>query len=93
MTSVELGRDVLVSFDVTMTLSELTLLALLCVDVTLAAPGKSVHMVIVNKHCVHSEPGRDRVAYKHSLTFRVRLYVVIATKPVQRLQIRPILHN
>jgi len=31
--------------------------------------------------------------YKHSLTFRVRRYVVIATKPVHRLQIRPILHN
>jgi len=43
MTSVELGRDVLVSFDVTMTLSELTLLAVLCVDITSAAPGKSVH--------------------------------------------------
>jgi len=31
--------------------------------------------------------------YRHSLTFRVRLYVVIATKPVHRLQIRPIVHN
>jgi len=28
--------------------------------------------------------------YEHSLTFRVRRYVVIATKPVHRLQIRPI---
>ena len=27
--------------------------------------------------------------YKHSLTVRVRCYVVIATKPVDRLQIRP----
>jgi len=27
--------------------------------------------------------------YKHSLTFRVRSYVVIATKPVHRLQIHP----
>jgi len=26
--------------------------------------------------------------HKHSLTFRVRRYVVIATKPVHRLQIR-----
>jgi len=31
--------------------------------------------------------------YKHSLTFRVRRCVVIATKPVHRLQIRPIVHN
>jgi len=31
--------------------------------------------------------------YKHSLTFRVRRYVVIATKTVHRLQIRPIVHN
>jgi len=31
--------------------------------------------------------------YKHSLTFRIRRYVVIATKPVHRLQIRPIVHN
>ena len=31
--------------------------------------------------------------YKHSLTFRVLRYVVIATKPVHRLQIRPIVHN
>ena len=31
--------------------------------------------------------------YKNSLTFRVRRYVVIATKPVHRLQIRPIMHN
>jgi len=31
--------------------------------------------------------------YKHSLTLRVRRYVVIATKPVQRLQIHSIAHN
>jgi len=31
--------------------------------------------------------------YKHSLTFRVWHHVVIATKPVHRLQIRPIVHN
>jgi len=30
---------------------------------------------------------------EHSLTFRVRRYVVIATKPVHRLQIYPIMHN
>ena len=33
------------------------------------------------------------IEYKHSLAFRVRRYVVIATKPVHRLQIRPIMHN
>jgi len=31
--------------------------------------------------------------YKHSLTFLVRSYVVIATKPVHRLQIRPMVHK
>jgi len=31
--------------------------------------------------------------FKHSLKFRVRRYVVIATKPVHRLQIHPIVHN
>jgi len=28
--------------------------------------------------------------YKHSLTFRVQRYVAITTKPVHRLQIRPV---
>ena len=31
--------------------------------------------------------------YKHLLTFRVRRYVAVATKPVHRLLIRPIVHN
>jgi len=31
--------------------------------------------------------------YKQSLTLRIRGYVVIETKPVHRLQIRPIMHN
>jgi len=31
--------------------------------------------------------------YKHSLTFRVRHYVVIPTKPMHRLQICPQVHN
>jgi len=31
--------------------------------------------------------------YKHSLTFCVQCYVVIATKPMHRLQIHPIVHN
>jgi len=36
---------------------------------------------------------RHRTSTNHSLTFRVRRYVVIATKCVHRLQIRPIVHN
>jgi len=35
----------------------------------------------------------SHTVYKRSLTFRVQRYVVIAMKPVHRLQIRPILHN
>jgi len=31
--------------------------------------------------------------YKHSLTFRVRRYAAIATKPVHQLQIWPVVHN
>jgi len=31
--------------------------------------------------------------YKHSLIFRVQCYVALATKPMHRLQIRPIMHN
>jgi len=31
--------------------------------------------------------------YKHSLIFRVRRCVVIATKPMHRLQIRSIVHS
>jgi len=31
--------------------------------------------------------------YKHSLTFCIWHYVVTATKPVHRFQIRPIVHN
>jgi len=38
-------------------------------------------------------PGIERVAYKHSLEFRVRRYAVIATKPMHRLQIDPIVNN
>jgi len=39
---------------------------------------------------INNKPG---IEYEHSLTFRVRRYVVIATKPVHRLQIRPVVHN
>ena len=42
MTSLERNRDVLVSHDVTMTLSAVTLLTLLYAGVTSAAPGESV---------------------------------------------------
>jgi len=31
--------------------------------------------------------------YKHSLTFSVQRYVVIATKTMYQLQIRPIVYN
>ena len=31
--------------------------------------------------------------YKHSLTFCIRHYIVIATKPMHRLQIHPSVHN
>jgi len=37
------------------------------------------------------KPGTERV--QALATFRVRRYVVTATKPVHRLQIRPIVHN
>jgi len=36
---------------------------------------------------------RQRASTVNSLTFRVRRYVVISTKPVHRLQICPIVHN
>jgi len=39
-----------------------------------------------------SQPAIER-EYKHSLTFRVRRCVVIATQSVRRLQIRPIVHD
>jgi len=39
---------------------------------------------------IHIKPESE---YKYSLAFRVRRYVVIATKPVHRLQIRPMVHN
>jgi len=31
--------------------------------------------------------------YRHSLTFRIRRYIAVATKPVHRLQIRETVHN
>jgi len=42
--------------------------------------------------CVHNN-NLTKSKYKHSLTFRVRHYVAIATKPVHRLQFRSIMHN
>jgi len=44
-------------------------------------------------HCIASTLNQAPREYKHSLTFRVRRYVVVTTKPVHRLQIRPIVHN
>ena len=41
----------------------------------------------------HSLQHQAKIEYKHSLTFRVRSCVVIATKPAHRLQIRPTVHN
>jgi len=38
---------------------------------------------------VSTKDNQAQSEYKHSLTFRVRRYVVIATKPVHRLQIHP----
>jgi len=37
--------------------------------------------------------GIERVQAQHSLTFRIRRYVVIARKPVHRMQICPTVHN
>jgi len=48
----------------------------------------TINTVISN----NKKPAIERV-HTHSLTFRVRRYVVTATKPVHRLQIRPIVHN
>jgi len=36
---------------------------------------------------------RHTASRKHSLSFRVRRYVVMAMKPEHRLQIRPIVHS
>jgi len=41
----------------------------------------------------HAKCNQVQSEYEHSLTFRVRRYVVVATKPVHLLQIRPIVHN
>ena len=42
---------------------------------------------------VYSYTTRHRASWQHSLTFCVWRYVVVATKPVHRLQIRQIVHN
>jgi len=42
---------------------------------------------VATMHIIHNQAYSE---YKHSLTFHVRCYVFIATKPVHRLQIRPI---
>ena len=54
-------------------------------------------MTLTFERDLHSNKMKERSKYinqahsehKHSLTFRVRRYVAIATKPVHRLQIRP----
>ena len=43
--------------------------------------------------CLQKKSKPDRASTEHSLTFRVRRCLVIATKPVHRLQIRPTVHN
>jgi len=62
------------------------------------ASGRSpiVHAVIFAHHVrndVITSLNQAYSEYKHSLTFRVRRYVIIATKPVQRLQIRLTVYN
>ena len=42
---------------------------------------------------LHSSLDRQPMKYKPCLTFRIRRYVLIATKSVHRLQIRLIVHN
>jgi len=46
--------------------------------------------VMINENYPYNQAQSE---YKHLLTFCVRRYVVIATKPVHQLQIRPIMHN
>jgi len=43
--------------------------------------------------CALRKTNRHRASTEPSLIFRVQRYVVIATKPVHRLQILPIIHN
>jgi len=50
--------------------------------------------IFVLKRDVKLQPtNQPESEYKHSLTVRVRRYVVIATKPLHRLQIRRTVHN
>ena len=57
-------------------------MSLICIAITLTR----VYIAVTNSNQEYSQ-------YEHSLTFRVRRYVVVATKPVHRLQIRPIVHK
>jgi len=41
---------------------------------------------------VHKCKKQAQSEHKHSLTVRIQRYVVIATKPVHQLQIRPTVH-
>jgi len=57
---------------------------------------ESIWHHITRRHwrvCTAADINQARSEYKHSLTFHVRHYVVIAMKPVHQLQIHPIVHN
>jgi len=54
----------------------------------IADVGRTQHTSIITTTTSH-KPSTSM----HSLTFRVHRYVVIATKPVHRLQILPTVHN
>jgi len=47
----------------------------------------------VQQHDYNCKRNQASSEYKHSLTLHVRRFVVIATKPVHQLQIRPIVHT
>ena len=59
--------------------------------------GTDTQTAVANIHFAsampHAKCNQAQSEYKHSLTFRVRRYVVIETKPMHGLQIRPIVHN
>jgi len=55
-----------------------------------------MHYFVLNINHLHNYCYNQNQAYseyKHLLTFRIRRYVVIATKPVHQLQICPTMQN
>ena len=50
-------------------------------------------LFVTHKMTQNNTLNQAQSEYKHSLTFRIRRCVVIATKRVQRLQIHSIVHN